>query len=173
MSNQWLWLTVPVGLISLIILPIFIWRLVEVHRTQLVLSVPLLVEQEIAIDTVGSLVLHAEGPRFTRAFGGLDYQLTDLSDQSAVPLNRTIVPFTSSGISRSRLSLGAFEIERPGRFRLTVTGITDPTVADENNLVVTHDKRGGTIVTILIVVFSAIGLLGGLTLSAIIYFGNR
>ena len=173
MSNNWLWLTVPVGLISLVILPIFVWRLVEMHRSQLVLSVPLLAEQEIDIETAGRLLLHAEGPRLTRAFGGLDYQLTDLSDQSAVPLKPTIPPFSSSGISRSRLSLRAFELARSGRFRLTVTGITDPTVSQDNNLVLTHDRRGGTIGIILVVVFSAIGLLGGAILSSVIYFVNR
>lgn len=173
MSNYWLWITVPIGLICLVALPIFVWRLIDTHRSELVLSVPLLADQEISIEATGSYLLNAEGPRATRAFGGLDYQLTDLSDQSRVSLGTIVVPYTSSGISRSRLSVRTFEVEKPGRFRLSVSGLSDPSVADRNNLVVTRDRRGRKVGAILLVVFSAIGLAAGGVFSAIIFVVNR
>ena len=173
MSNHWLWITVPVGLISLVVLSIFVWRLIEAHRAEMVLSVPLLAEQEFSIDFAGAFLLHAEGPRATRAFGGLDYQLLDLSDQSVVPLKSMLVPHSSSGISRARLSLRSFETGQAGTFLLTVTGLTDPAVAQEHNLVVTHDRRAGKIGNILAVVFSGIGFIASTVLSLLVFLFNR
>ena len=169
MASHWLWFTLPVTAISLIVLPIFIWRLIDIHQSQFVLSVPLRADQEIDIATAGAYVLNAEGPRFSRAFGGLGFRLKDLTDQTEVPLAPTLIPFSSSGMTRSRLSLYGFELEKPGRLQLTVTGITDPSVAEENDLVVTRDRRGGIFSTVLVMVFSAVGLIAGSVLSALIF----
>ena len=172
MSLHWLWGTLPLGAICLILLPVFVWRLVKALRVEDVLSLPLVPEQEVAVEAAGPLVLHAEGPRLTRAFGGLDYRLVDLADGRAVPLSGIFVKSSSSGLSRSRLSLRKFAIDRPGRYRLTVTGIEDPAVGEKNRLIVTRDRRGRTTGIILVVVFSAVGLLASVVASAVIFAFN-
>jgi hypothetical protein len=173
MSNQWLLITVPVAVAGLALLLIFVRRLVKAHRAELVLSIPLLAEQEITLETAGDFLLNAEGPRLTRAFAGLDYELHALSSTSAVPLKPLLIPYTSSGFSRARLSLRRFEIATPGRFRLTVSGLSNPAVARGNNLVVTHDRRGGIVGIIVVVVFSAIGFVVGSVLSTLLFLMNR
>jgi hypothetical protein len=173
MSDQWLWITLPVGLAGLALLLIFVRRLVKAQRAERVLSVPLLAEQEITLETAGEFLLNAEGPRLTRAFAGLNYELRALSCMTAVPLKPLLIPYSASGLSRARLSLRRFETAAPGRFRLTVSGLSDPAVARDNNLVVTHDRRGGIIGTIVAVVFSAIAFIAGSALSTLLFLMNR
>jgi hypothetical protein len=46
-------------------------------------------------------------------------------------------------------------------------------VARGNNLVVTHDRRGGIVGIIVVVVFSAIGFVVGSVLSTLLFLMNR
>lgn len=54
----------------------------------------MLAEQEFSIDAVGRMLLHAEGPRLTRTFGDLDYELTvtGLGDASTTDHALVITP---------------------------------------------------------------------------------
>jgi len=149
-----------------------IFRLIKEIRSGLVLSVPLKAEQELSIEATGALLLNAEGPILTRAFSGLDYRIMSLSGQSNIPLERIRVPLTTSGLARSRLSLRTFNIEQPGRYHLSVTGLDHSPVDNRNQLVITQNRQGRTICTILVLVFSILGLAGGLVLSSIIFLEN-
>ena len=60
-----------------------------------------------------------------------------------------------------RFSQRVFEIMQPGNYRLTVTGLDDPSAADQHALVVTHNWGGRMGVIIVAIVFSAIGMLAG------------
>ncbi len=172
MSQHWLWATVPLGLICLVILPVMVWRLIDNYRADEILSVPLVAEQELSLDGAGPMLLHGEAPRLSAAFGGLDFRLTRLADDRDLTLSDIWMKSSSSGFSKARLSLRAFELTQPGRYRLTVLGSLDADLAANHSLVITHDRRGRMVGTILAVVFSAIGLLGGLTLSLVIYMSN-
>ena len=173
MSDHWLWALVPLGVVCAIVSVVMILRLIDLHRGDALASLPLLAEQDFPIDATGPMLLHGEGPRFTRAFASLDYALTDLSDGRVVVLGPVWLKSSSSGFSRARLSLRAFELARPGRYRLTVLGLTDPAVADQHRVVIGHDRRGRMVGIIVALVFSAIGFVASLALSLIIWIINR
>lgn len=172
-SYQWLWLIIPAGLICSAVLSIMIWRLIEIHRTDLLVTVPLVADQELSIEAAGSMLLHGEGPTLTRAFARLDYQLTDLSNDEVLPLASVWFKTSSSSLSRSRLSLRSFDVGRPGRYRLIVLGLEDPSVADQHTIIIHHDRRRRAAGIIVALVFSAIGLLACFGLSLTLYIINR
>ncbi len=171
MSFEWLWLTLPVALGALVVLAVATRRLVRTMRGGDVASVPLAGEAEVVLDRAGSFLLHAEGARGSRAFRGLDYRLEGIEDGVNVSLSHGLVPTSSSGWSRARHSLRAFEIDRPGRYRLLVDGLAAGVEGDER-LVITHDRRGRMVVQILLVVVSGISLIAGSVLSAIVLAMN-
>ena len=119
------------------------------------------------------MLLHAEGPRLTRVFAGLDFRLTRREDEFVVPLEGMWFRAQSSGRSTSRLLLRSFEIERPGRYRLTVTGLPEPLPEKPHGFVITHDFRARMTRTIVALVFAGIGLLGSIGLSIVIFLLNR
>jgi len=173
MSQQWLWAAVPFAVVGLAILSLTIWKLVATHRGGLVLHLPLIAEQELVLEAVGPMLLHGEGPRFTTAFADLDFRLIDLSDGAAVPLSGVVFKASSSGLSTARLSLRAFEVTRPGRYRLTALGLSSPPPGAPHALLIGHDRRGRTVAIILALVLAAIAAVAGLVLSALIVVLNR
>jgi hypothetical protein len=172
MSVSWLWLVVPVGIACMAIVWTLVGNLIAIHRT-VVVRAPLVAEQEVSLEAAGRMLLHAEGPRFTRAFGGLDFRLTRREDEFVVPLQDVWFRAESSGRSTSRLSLRSFELERPGRYRLRVLGLPEPLPEKPHALVVTHDYRARMVRTIVALVFAGIGLIGSVGLTIVIFLLNR
>ena len=173
MSMHWLWITIPVSVIGLFAVPFLAWSLYVSQRDSVLVSVPLVAEQDIDIPDSGTMLLHAEGPRMTTVFGDLDYRLTDLSDNRDVPLAMVLFRQKSSGLSRVRLSLRSFDVARPGRYRLTVTGLRAGPPPERYGMAITLDRRGGLVGRIVALVFASIGLLAGLALSFVIYLIDR
>lgn len=173
MSLYWLGATGALALGCLIFVLLMVKRLIDVQRSSLLASVPLVAEQEIALDATGPMLLHGEGLRFTRAFGGLEYRLIGLSDNRDVPLNGIWLKSSSSGVSKARLSLRSFDLARAGHFRLTVRGAIDPALADEHKIVITHNRRNRIVGIILGLVFGGIGIAAGLALSILVVSFSR
>ena len=134
--------------------------------------VPLVAEQELSIGETGKMLLQAEGSRFTAAFAKLDYRLTDLSDDRILPLSNVLLKSSSSGLSRSRLSLRSFNVELAGTYRLVVLGLDQTEFEKPHNIVVSHDRRGKMILKIVELVVAGIGLIGGFGLSVVLYIVN-
>lgn len=169
-SKQWLWASIPLTLIGLIMLTWMISNLLKIVNNSVIVSVPLVAEQIITIDTAGELVLHGEGTHFTFPFHDLEYQLSDLSDNSIVPLPKVTSRTYSSGLKKIRNALYTFNIDRPGKFQLTVSGLKETYASETYRILITMDygfKFAGTIVAL---VFSAIGLLGGAAISLVLYY---
>lgn len=173
LSTRWLWITIPVAVICLVAVPVIAWRLYVAQRDSVRITLPLVAQQDFEIPQAGAMLLHAEGPRFTTKFGGLDYRLFDVARDRAVPLAAVLFRQSSSGLKQSRLSLRAFEITDPGRYRLTVTGLGTEPLAAGHGLVIGLDQRKGLVAHIVALVFASIALLAGVTMSCIIYFSNR
>ena len=169
MNSQWLWATIPVAGLCLPAVVLLIWDLVSQHRANHILSLPLLAEQTLSIDAAGTMLLHGEGPRFSTTFAKLEYQLTELAHNANVPLAPIWFKFSSSGVSRSRLSLRGFEVEQPGNYRLKISGLENVTL-EQHQLIVTRDHRARTAGMILALVFFGGGLIASLVLSFIAYF---
>ncbi len=173
MKMYWLVVTIPLALICLAIAIAMVQQLLKQHRTGDLVSVPLVAEQELDIDGSGAMLLHGEGPRLTTAFAKLDYHLVDLADGNVVPLSNILLKSSASGVSRSRLSLRYFTVDRPGRYRLVVLGLDGLSLSEPHNIVFTHDTRRKLVVNIVSLVFSAIGFFAGLGMSVFVYLINQ
>lgn len=174
-SYSWLGFTVPLTLAGLCVVVVSVKRLIAGHNAYLA-RVPVADSQEVLLDSAGPLLLHGEGPRGTRAFADLDYGLTSVEDGRPVPLSKILFKSSSSGISRSRLSLRSFEIETPGRYRLEITGVADAAArsdVDAAEIVITRDDRRKTVGVIVVLVLAAIGMLSGIGLSIAIFVMMR
>ena len=170
MNRQWLWMSIPVALIGLAILPFAVIRLLNLVNDATLVSLPLVQEQTLHLETTGSMLLHGEGPRFTTAFGKLEFELTFQVDNKPVELNPVYLKSSSSGITHSRLSLRAFDIEYPGEYQLKISGLDDNCKAQEKCLIaITRDNRRPLVGTIVAIVFSAIAFLSGSIISAIVF----
>lgn len=85
--------------------------------------VPLAAEHELRIDEAGPVVLHGEGPRFTRRFGGLEFRLLDRMGGTRVAERRPWLRTSVAGGARVRLALVRFDVPKPGVYVLEVAGI--------------------------------------------------
>jgi len=170
MTLSWLWWTVPLSAVGVGVVVFNTSRLIANHKEHLA-RVPVIATQEVSIDASGSMLLHGEGARGTSAFADLDFQLTSTKDGSVVRLVKPQFRVSSSGTSRSRLSLRSFEIEEAGGFRLDVLGLgTASTGGDAPiEVVITRDRRKWMVGTIVGLTFGAIAFLGGLALSIVVW----
>ena len=117
-----LWIAPPLMCIAALALALFIRSEVRLVKEAKVLSVPLVAEQNIEFPEAGRVVLCMEGPRFSRRFAGLDYEL---STDSGAPVEGRTAWFhaRTTGVSRARMELRVYEIPHPGRFVLRVRGL--------------------------------------------------
>lgn len=178
MSYSWMWVTVPVASLCLVLLGTTLSRLIRIHRGSVLVSVPLIEEQDVTIDGVGRMLLHGEGPRGTDRFARLDFRLTDLSRGRDLGLDRVWLKASSSGRSTARLSLRSFRVEQPGSYRLRLIDRSSSCVSekpphDSHRIVISHDVRGRTAGAIVGVVLSGIGAMAGLGGSLVVYLVNR
>lgn len=86
--------------------------------------VPLGAEHELRIDAAGPVVLHGEGPRLTRRFGGLQFRLVDRMGGGRVAERWPWLRTTVAGGSRVRVALVRFDVPKPGVYVLEVAGLS-------------------------------------------------
>ena len=173
MSRSWLFATLPAAALGAIALVFAIRRLVRIHRSGFVARVALAPEQLLSLDSAGALVLHAEGPRFTRTFARLRYQLVERETGAEVPLRPILLRSTVAGMSNVRLSLHTFAIERPGAYLLRVEGLRPETATEGHSLVFTRNTRGASALAVLAIVVSALALIGSVVVTGIAVVSNQ
>jgi hypothetical protein len=156
--------------ICAVFLAVAIKRLVEIYRASPVAAVPLGSQKEIKLDSTGAMVLHIEGPQLSSGFRGLQYKLVQRSTGLAVALESILFRTTVSGVRNARVSILSFTVATPGRYILHVDGLSPDIRIENHRLVITHDSRSRTMLTLLAIVTSALGLIGGGVLAAIAYF---
>jgi hypothetical protein len=116
-----LWIAPPLMCIAALALGLFIRSEVRLVKEAKILSVPLVAEQDVEFPEAGRVVLCMEGPRLSRRFAGLDYELT--TDGAPVEGRTAWFHATTTGVSRARMELRVYEIPHPGRFVLRVWGL--------------------------------------------------
>jgi len=149
-SLAWLALTAPLFVLSVFLLTVTIRSVARTMRRAVVAVVPLCAEQTLTLESAGEYELHAEGKRFSRDFGWLDFTLTDSSGTS-VPLHTVWLRTHSSSVSRARLLLRKFTAATSGQFTLRVQGIR-PEPDPESRLVVSRAVRGAVVGHMLAIV---------------------
>ena len=161
----WIALTIPVGLVSIVLLARSIRALVRLVRGSVVAWLPVEPVQAFRLDAPGPYQLGVEGTRFSRAFADLDFDLrSPRGDTLSLP--PVLVRTSVNSMTRSRLTLRSFDAPEPGSYHLTIRGIRsdhDP----NDRIVITHPIGGsmvGLILAIIATAFLTIGSLVGTVL---------
>jgi hypothetical protein len=155
-----LWISVPLFVISAVLLGFFILSVIRVVRQAHLLSVPLLEQQEIEFANEGRVVLCTQGPLLSFRFSKLDYELTG----DGVPIEgRTAwVPAKTTGFSWVRMEVKSYRIPRPGRYILRIKGLEPGSTADSEHQIVfmrPHLAR-------------SIGYVIGIVLAGLLFIGS-
>jgi hypothetical protein len=164
-GRQMVWLFLAVSCLSAVFLGFFIRGIIRLVRQSLIVSVPLLAEQEVEFPDAGRVVLCIEGPLFTRRFARLGYELRAgagavVSGQPALFRART------SGFSTVRMELKVYEIPRPGLYFLRVSGLADANVPDSRERIVfMRPHLGRSVGYVIGIVLSAGFFITGLVFS--------
>jgi|MudIll2142460700_1097286.scaffolds.fasta_scaffold24527_2 hypothetical protein len=126
--------SIPVFLLSAVLLVFFISNVVRVVREAPLLSVPLLGEQEIEFAEAGPVVLCIQGPRASLRFANLNFELIG----KGAPLEGRRVWFRgrTSGISWVRMEDRSYTIPWTGRYVLQIKGLEPGNAVDSRHQIV-------------------------------------
>lgn len=127
--RYWTWIGVPVAVIALAALVRLILGLMAAVKKARLFKVPLSERQEVQFAEAGRVMLSMEAPRFSARFAGVNFELKGI-DGDPVASRWVLFPLRTAGISTVRVELLKYDIPRPGRYVLTMTG---PGAAREND----------------------------------------
>jgi hypothetical protein len=133
--RSWIWLGVPVMMIALAALGTLIAGVVVLMKKSTLSKVPLAERQEVQFAEAGRVVLSTEGPLLSNRAAHVDFELSGI-DGEKVEGQRVLFRARSSGISKARMERLTYDIPRPGRYVLRMTGLGAPQVGDVNHAVV-------------------------------------
>jgi hypothetical protein len=158
--TRWVFVTIPVFLVAVVLLGKTIRSLVRLTRDSPVASLPLLDEQSVELPP-GDYDLSIEGRIGTGDFAGLGYVLDDGSGL-AVALRPVLFRARVNSFSTARLQLRTFSIERAGRYRLRIAGLRG-TESPDDRIVIGRGAGGALIARIV-----AIVILGTFTIGSFV-----
>src|SRR5262245_11516711 len=128
----WLVATIPLFVLSAYLLIRAVVKLMGAAWAQPLAVVPLAppaagtdaITAPIELAAPGTIAISGEGKRFTSDFARLSVALADDAGR-AIPVDKKLMPMTTSGVSRVRLKLWSAKIPAAGRYTVTVRGL-DP-----------------------------------------------
>lgn len=159
-----LWIGPAVFVLSLVSLVLAIRWVIRVVKGAHLASVPLIEQQEVDFTDGGRVVLCTQGPRFSRRFARLGY---DLIGMGGAPVSSSMIlfPLRTSGVRWVRMTARYFHISMPGRYTLRVNGLAPGTEPDGvHTLVFMKPHLGASVAGVLRIVFSSLFLIGSLVL---------
>jgi hypothetical protein len=176
MTRVWLFLTVPVVLISIFVCIKAFTRLARPLSDALLTAS---VSPDVALDfpIEGGVALSLEGPRLTTKFRSLEFALIETATGQPVPSRNIWFRFTRSTLHRVRLEYRHFSLPRPGRYRLQVTGVQPNVDYSDCALVFDYPLTPSSPIFLpflLTVAGAGLGLagaIGGIVFSALILAG--
>ena len=159
-----IWISVPVFILSVLLLVRCITAVIHTEEETRLLSVPLLDRQEVYVAVDGSVVLCMEGPVLSRRFANLEYELTG-PDGRAVPSRPVFLRWSTSGFSKAIKELRVYDIAQPGRHVFEIRGLGDERPSDaEHRMVFTRPHLARSMAYVLGIVLSAALAIGSLVL---------
>ncbi len=132
--RSWIWLGVPVMVIALAALGMLIAGVVGLVKRSTLSRVPLAERQEVQFAEAGRVVLIMEGPHLSSRFRHVDFELSGI-DGDKIEGRKAWFHARSSGMSKARMELLKYDIPRPGRYLLRMTGLGAPQAGDVNHAV--------------------------------------
>jgi hypothetical protein len=178
MGSGWLVVTIPVFVLAAALLIRSVVRLVAVAWAEPLAVVPLApppagsdtIEASIELSAPASVAISGEGKRFTSDFAGLSVAIADAAGRE-VPVHDTLVPMTTSGVSRVRLKLASAAIPAAGRYTVSVHGLDPKRSYAESRLLFLPNVA--LVGRILAVVATAILMIGALVATGLALFAAR
>lgn len=134
-DRQMVWLFLVVSCISVALLGYCIRNVIRLLRRSRIVSVALMAEQEIEFADAGRVVLCLEGPLFTRRFALLEYELS-AGDGSVLTGRTALFHARTSSFTTVRMELKIYQIPRPGRYLLRITGLGEGKSTDAREQIV-------------------------------------
>ena len=165
-SRVWLLLSVPLLAAAAIGLALTIRRLVALSRRSVLLSVPVIREQQVELPVGGTLSLNIEG-QFLDSLGNLTYALFD-ENGSSVRLSSIVGRARTSSFTRARLELLAFHLAAPARLTLRISGFDPDRDYSRNRVVFTRRMTGRLVAHILVLVTLALVTVGSVVLTVLV-----
>jgi hypothetical protein len=127
--RSWIWLGVPVIVIALAALGMLIAGVVVLVKKSTLSRMPLAERQEVQFAEAGRVVLIMEGPQLSRRYKQVGFELSGTGGEK-IEGRRALFHARSSGISKARMELLTYDIPRPGRYLLRMTGLGAPQAND-------------------------------------------
>lgn len=156
---------------GVIVLAFSIRSLVGVVKGSVLRMLPLAPRQEFRLDEPGEVLLHLEGPRFSRLLalpwtvggaGGPHVVVRDPVTGGEVPARPALLRPRVSGFGRSRLGIRVFQAGHRGPFELAVDGWPADLAPTDFGLVLTRPYTSAMVGRILAIVVGGLLSAGGL-----------
>jgi hypothetical protein len=124
-GRNWTWLGVLAMAAAAAAIGKLIQSILALRRSAYLSRAPCAPRQYVDFAEPGPAMLNVEGPRFSRQFAGVRF---DLRGPAGEPIAGRPVLFRvrTSGLRTSRTELVAYDIPSPGRYLLAVTGLDAP-----------------------------------------------
>lgn len=132
--RYWTWIGIPVMAVALALLGLLILGVVATVKKAQLLRAPLAERQQVEFAEAGRVVLSIEGPRFSTRFARVNFELRGI-DGERIEGRRAWFRAQTSGVSTVRMELLTYDIPRPGRYVLIMTGWGAPQSRDANHAV--------------------------------------
>ena len=172
MHPQFLVLTVGAMLLGVAVLFFTITRLVGLLRKSVVARLPVVAEQIVGFEQPGTFILHVQHARLSTALWHAQFLLQDAASARDVRSWPILFRTTSSGFSTVRTSVRGFAVERPGRHKLSITGIAPGRDTSHDAIIFTRPYGAALVLLILGIVLGGFCFIGGLVFTALQLVGK-
>ena len=168
LSRSWLFLTAPACVIGLGLVVASVLFLLRTIRVPEFARLPLAAEQDVDLQDAGPLMFVIDKPRFSNVQASafkpfaLAVSLEDAAGR-VVNADKTLMPMTVQGISRSSFDIATLGSIEPGHYRVRVAGLAPDVETMDSFLLITRPvAKWEMVAAILAIIASSALAIGGL-----------
>jgi hypothetical protein len=155
--RNWTWMGIPVMVIALAALGLLIAGLVTLVKRAQLFRVPPAERQEVHFAEAGQVILSIEGPRGMSRYKHINFELTAMNEER-IEGRWTLFGARTTGISTVRVELLSYNIPKPGRYVLSMTGLGAAQGSDAVSAVVFTRPHMKQIVACILGILLAFGV---------------
>ncbi len=156
-----IWVSIPLFIISIGFLIFTILGLVRLGASTSLAALPLLDQQSVPFSEAGRVVLAVEGPRLSRRFSDLTFELVSPSGTSLAGSNIWVRSYRS-GVSVVQVDLLSFTLPAPGQYLLRIRNLGAGRADDDRHRILFSRPH----------ILQTIGFIFGIILSAVLLIGS-
>ena len=168
MDPNWLIASLPLIIISALLLWKAIVALISAVKASELAILPLTDNGEVLFKQAGDIVLAIRGKLGSRDFAHAEFSLLNEWGKTVPSKMLGMRTKTTNLSGETTLSICRYKLSAPGRYWLNVTGVEPAKISSDSSIVFLKPMGLRLVLHILLIVLSAIFLIGSCTLSAII-----